>query len=54
MFVFNYENYKFDKPLLSFKPKHFYIGRSKFCDMAEFSQAEDKDSFDRKTLLLEC
>ena len=37
VFVYKYEKYKFDKPFLSFKPKHIFIGRSKVCDLTEFS-----------------
>ena len=54
MFVYKYEKNKFDKPFLSFKPNYVFIGRSKVCDMTEFSQAEDKYSFDGNTLLQEC
>ena len=45
---------EFDEPFLSFKPKQIFIGSSKCCDMTEFSQAEDKDSFDGNNLLLKC
>ena len=29
--VYVYEKYKFDRPFLSFKPKHIFIGKSKVC-----------------------
>ena len=54
MYVYIYEKYKFDKPFLSFKPKHIFIGKSKVCDMTELSGAADNSSdFDGNTLLLE-
>ena len=49
-----YEKYEFDKPFLSFKPKRFFIVKSKVCDMTEFSGAAVNSSdFDGITLLLE-
>ena len=54
VYVYKYDKYKFDPPFLSYKPKHVFIGKSKVCEMTEFSQAEDKDGFDGNTLLLEC
>ena len=54
VYVYKYEKGKFDEPFLSFKPKHLFIGRSKVCDMTEFSGAADNSSdFDGNTLLLE-
>ena len=54
MYVYTYENCKFDKPFFSFKPKHIFIGKSKICEMTEFSGAADNSSdFDGNTLLLE-
>ena len=54
VYVYKYKKYKFDKPFLSFKPKHIFIGKSKVCDMTEFSGAADNSSdFDGNTLLLE-
>ena len=54
VYVFKYEKHKFDKPFLSFKPTHTFVGRSKVCDMTEFSGAADNSSdFDGNTLLLE-
>ena len=54
VYVYKYDKYKFDPPFCSFKPKHIFIGKSKVCEMTEFSGAEDKDGFDGNTLLLEC
>ena len=31
VYVCKYENCKFDKPFLSFKPKNVFIGKSKVC-----------------------
>ena len=54
VYVYKYENCKFDKPFLSFKPKHVSIGKEKVCDMTEFSGAANNSShFDGNTLLLE-
>ena len=54
VYVYKYENYKFDKPFLSFIPKHNFIGKSKDCDMTEFSGAVSNDSdSEGNTLLLE-
>ena len=36
----------------SFKPKHIFIGKSKVCQMTEFSGANDSSSFDSFTFLL--
>ena len=44
IFVYKYEKYEFDKPFLSFKPKHIFIGKSKVCEMTEFSGAANNDS----------
>ena len=49
VYVYKYEKYKIDQPFLSFKPKHFFIGKSKVCPMTEFSEAEDKAEFDGNT-----
>ena len=54
MYVYNHDTYKFDPPFFFFKPKHVFFGKSKDCEMTEFSQAEDKDGFDANTFLLEC
>ena len=54
VYVYKYKNCKFDKPFLSFKPKHIFIGKTKVCEMTEFSGAADISSdFDGNTLLLE-
>ena len=53
--VYKYEKYKFDPPFLSFKPKHIFIGKSKVCEMKEFSGATANSAdFDGNTLLLQC
>ena len=54
VYVYKYEKNKFDKPFLFFKPKQIFNGKSKVCDMTEFSGAADNSSdFDRNTFLLE-
>ena len=54
VYVYNYEKNKFDMPFLSFKPKHNFIGKSKVCEMTEFSGAADNSSdSDGNTLLLQ-
>ena len=35
--VYEDENYKFDQPFLSFQAKNISIGKSKVCQMTEFS-----------------
>ena len=54
VYVYKYEKCKFDQPFLSFKPKHFFIGKSKVCPMTQFSGANDSSGFDGNTFLLEC
>ena len=54
VYVYKYEKSKFDQPILSFKPKHNFIGKSKVCPMTQFSGANDSSGFDGNTLLLEC
>ena len=54
VYLYKYENCKFDQPFLSFEPKHIFIGKSKVCPMTKFSGAGDKIDFDGITLLLEC
>ena len=54
LYVYKYEKCKFDRPFLSFKPKHIFIGKSKVCLMTQFSGANDSSSFDGNTVLLEC
>ena len=52
VYVYKYNRYKFDSPFLCFKPKHVFIGKSKVCEMTNFSGAVNRD-FDGNTLLLE-
>ena len=52
VYVYKYDKYKSDPPFLSFKPKHVFIGKSKVCQMREFSEAVNS-IFDGNTLLLE-
>ena len=52
MYVYKYDKYKFDKPFLSFKPKHVFIGKAKVCQMTEFCGAVNRD-FEGNTFLLE-
>ena len=54
VYVYKYEKCNFDQPILSFKPKHIFVGKSKVCPMTEFSEAEDKEELDGNTLLSEC
>ena len=54
VYVYKYEKCKFDQPILSFKPKHIFIGKSKVCPMTQFSAANDSSGFDGNTLLLDC
>ena len=54
VYVYKNEKYKFEKPFLSFTPKHIFIGQSKVCEMTELSGAADNSSdFDGDTLSLE-
>ena len=54
--VYVYKNSicKFDQPFVSFHPKHIFIGKSKVCEMTEFSGANGGSDFDGNTILLEC
>ena len=53
--VYKYEKYKFDPPILSFRAKNVFIGKSKVCPMTDFSGVVDISSdFDGNTLLLHC
>ena len=45
---------KFDQPFLSFQRKHIFIGKSKVCEMTDFSGANDSSDFDGNTILLDC
>ena len=53
VYVYKYEKCKFDQPFLSFKPKNIFIGKSKVCEMTQFSEANDSSDFDGNTLLIE-
>ena len=54
VYVYQYENCKFEQPFLSFKPKHVFIGKSKVCEMTEFFGAANNSSdFDGNALLPE-
>ena len=54
VYVYKHEKLKFDKPFLSFKPKHNFIGKSKVCEMTECSgAADDSSDSDGNTLLLQ-
>ena len=54
VYVYIYEKYEFDPPFLSYHAQNISIGKSKVCQMTEFSGAGDKIDFDGNTLLLEC
>ena len=54
VYVYKYEKCKFDQPFLSFKPKHTFIGKSRICELTQFSEANGSSDFDGKTILLEC
>ena len=45
---------EFDLPCLSFQVKNIFIGKSRVCEMTEFSGANDSSDFDGNTILLEC
>ena len=51
--VYKYEKNKFDQPLLSFQAKFFFVGKSRVCQMREFSGAMDNSTFNGNTILLE-
>ena len=53
VYVYKLEKCKFGRPFLSFQAKNVFIGKSKVCEITEFSGAADKGSdFDGNTLLL--
>ena len=54
VYVYKYDKYKFDKPFLSFKPKHIIKGKSKDCEMTEFSGAANSDSDFEGNVFLPC
>ena len=43
----------FDQPFLSFRAKNLFIGKSRVCQMTEFSGAMDNSNFNGNTILLE-
>ena len=49
-----YEKSKFDQLFLSFQAKYVLVGKSKVCEMIEFSGADDSSDFDGTTVFLEC
>ena len=53
VYVYKYEKCKFDRPFLSFQPKHIFIVKSKICPTTEFSGANNSHDYDGNTLLLE-
>ena len=54
VYVYKYEKCKFAQPFLSFKQKHVSIGKTKVCDMTDFSGAANNSSdFDGNTSFLE-
>ena len=54
VYVYKNEKCKFDQPILSFKPNHIFIGKSKDCPKTQISGANDSSGFDGNTFLLEC
>ena len=54
VYVYKYEKCKFDPPFLSFEAKNISIGKSKNCELTDFSGANEKSDFDGNTILLEC
>ena len=54
VYVHKHEKYKFDQPFLSFQLKYIFIGKSKLCELTEFSGVDDSSDFDGNTTLLEC
>ena len=51
---YNSEKYNFDQPFFSRQAKKFFFGKSKVCQLTEFSGANDSSGFDGNTILLEC
>ena len=52
--VYIYETNKFDQPFLSFQGINVFIGKSRICEMTDFSGALNNPNFDGNTILLEC
>ena len=53
VYVYKQEKIKYNQPFLSFQPKYIFIGRSKVCELTEFSGADDSSGLDDNTILLE-
>ena len=54
VYVYKYERCKFDQHFISFQPKRIFIGKSKACDLTEFSGVADNSSdFEVNSLLPE-
>ena len=51
--VYKYEKDKFVQPFLSSQAKFIFIGKSRLCEMTEFSGALNNPDFDGNTILLE-
>ena len=51
--VYKYGKHKFNQLVLCFQAKHIFIGKSKICEMTEFSGVNDSSDFDGVTVLLE-
>ena len=54
VYVYKHRKCNFDPPFPSFQAKFIFVGKSRVCEMTEFSEAEDKVEFDGNTLLLQC
>ena len=46
--VYIYKKGKLDEPFISFQPTQVFVGKSKVCNMTEFSGANDDSGFDAK------
>ena len=54
VYVYKYGKCKSDQPFLSFQAKSIFIGKSKVCELTDFSWADDSSDFDGNTILLKC
>ena len=54
VYVYKYENCKFDQPFISLQAKNIFIDNSKVCKMRNVSGAGDSSDSDGNTKLLEC
>ena len=54
LYVYKYDKCNTDQPFLCFQAKHNFIGKSKVCEMKNFSGAIDSSDFDGNSYLLEC